>query len=376
MPDVPIQITLQGTASVPPAELPPHTHSVSDISALGADLTALYGAVASKAPMDHSHPQPAPGDLRVNILDAFAARRVHYYRGEPPTIAEQIRYEVSTHLGTSPVGFDGAHAPLVSTIADGKDVLLVESPEANTGYLDIRHLRFLNFALKGNGAEGNGLTVRAYKNGAAGYKLLIDKPTIQGVGGDGISLQGWMFENDILSVQIEACKGHGISLLRDTTTNGNSYHTQTVIRGQVIRSCMRAGVYIQSPTRRVQVQDIRFISNKWAGLIAENGIDEVRGCIFENNGQAQDGGGAVVSNYGYFQRCFFTSSLGYQPVAVRVPYLIGDLVMVDCETGEGMTALVHVAAANATGRVIIRGRNAATAIVTGVLPAERIIRVM
>lgn len=315
-------------------------------------------------------PDVPTGTLAENIRAAFVARRVHRYQDEPATISEQIHYEIAEHLGTSPVGFDGAHAQLRSQITDGRDVLLIETAQANTAYLDARHLRLLNVALLGNGAEGNGITVRAWQNGSAIYKARISTPTIEGVGGDGVSLQGWMFENDVTDVQLEACKGFGLSLLRDAPANTKSYHTQTSVRGGIIRTCGKGGIFVQMQTRGLQVFDIRFISNKGPGIVAENGIDAVENCIFENNG----GSGAVVANYGYFRRCFFSSSLGAQPVAITVSYLVGDLVLDSCEYGSGTATLVHVAGANATGRVIIRGRNAATAVVTGVLPAARVVR--
>lgn len=111
----------------------------------------------------------------------------------------------SSGVVTSVWGLDCRGATLKSNITNGGDVINLTSN--NT----VRYFRLTGgLTINGNGSEGNGLHIFCPTESYFFYNFLIDGLAVQGVGGDGLLIEGDVFEGTVANSYFEDCKNGAV----------------------------------------------------------------------------------------------------------------------------------------------------------------------
>ena len=223
------------------------------------------------------------------------------------------------------LGIDGGGATLVSQVTDGSPLIrIVVGPG-----VDFRYLTLSNFAIQGNGSEGNGIEIIADGNDRWAYNWTLSDITVQGVGGYGLDIEGSAFEG----------------LVSNSWMNGNAlggaYFSHSANGG--VASALRwfdggaednggAGVMLDNGARDLGVEDAVFANNAGPGISALSGITAVSNSTFADN----LGAGVAFQNYGNFSGNVF-SSAGAQTVGID-GFLAGTATLVG-NTGAALADL-------------------------------------
>jgi hypothetical protein len=242
-------------------------------------------------------------DFGSALTAAFQGDYVAHLSGGSYAITSPIVIHV-THTMQGPVGIDGGGATLLSQVGGSQPLIqIIVDPG-----VDFRYLTLSNFAIQGNGAEGDGIQLIADGNDRWLYNWTISNVTVQNVGGYGLDVQGSVFEGMVSNSWMN---GNGL---------GGAYFAHSAGGGQVsalkwfgggLQSNGGAGLTLANGARDMSVYDASVVNNNGPGISALSGITAVTGSDFENN----HGPGVVFQNYGNFNNDTFSTS-GSQSVGI------------------------------------------------------------
>src|SRR3954470_13351847 len=279
----------------------------------------------------------------VSILQAaFAGSYVANGAGQSFTVSKTIVIYVSSTT-QGPIGLDLGGGTIYSNITDGSPVIRIEiGPN-----VDLRYLTLSNFTIQGNGREGAGIQVVAAANDRWIYNFTVDHVTVNHVGGNGLDVEGSVFEGIVSNSWMtnNGKSGAYFTHLNDGQASALRWY------GGGLQNNGAAGMTLDNGVRDMNVDGAMISGNQGGGISAGGGITGVSNTQFiDNKGQ-----GIWVQNYANFDNDTFTTS-GTQAVGIT-GWLNGNASVVNTAshwTGSGAdpTSLVNL---NGYGGVFLSG---------------------
>ena len=155
--------------------------------------------------------------------------------------------------------------------------------------IDFRYLIIEKLLIDGTG-KAHGLVLACPTNDSWIYNWCLRDVMVEGCTGDGIALEGSVFEGSMINVCTHGNGGNGV-LMRH---KGGGQISAIGVFGGAHRKNGRAGMALLDGARDVKQMGVYYVENKGPGLHADQGFTGVWGCGFENNG----GTGILFQNFG------------------------------------------------------------------------------
>jgi hypothetical protein len=274
-----------------------------------------------------------PGDYRVT-----RTLRVAPPEGAPGNIGRQS-------------GILAHGARIVSAIADGSPVVHVLSRST------VRFVLIEGLEILGAGQEGHGILVACDRTDAYFYNFCLRDIVVQECGGDGLHLEGNVFEGQLVNCYARKNRGNGATFAHGR--NGgilSAIHVFAAIFGDNGGN----GAALVNRCYDVSFHGCYFLLNGKFGLAAENGCTLLSNCGFENNHQRAKGfadgdAGMVLSGFATLIGC--TAYSVFNQTALLRAFVVGRLTMIGC-TGSGdgqakQAILAHIGGEPAAGVTIV-----------------------
>lgn len=175
---------------------------------------------------------------------------------------------------TRRVGVSAQGAQIRSAIKDGKDVLSIDSETV------ARYLLLDGLDIRGNGAEGNGISFFCDGRGHYIYNMALRDVVVEGCGGDGCRMIGNIFESQIFNSYFRDNRGNGMTLAHGTRGGVlSSLH----VFGCVFGGNKGSGAVMTHGANDVSFHGCYFLENDQFGLLVQAGCPLLSHCGFENN---------------------------------------------------------------------------------------------
>jgi hypothetical protein len=274
-------------------------------------------------------------------LDVVAKGGILFFEPGTYRTTKPLLVEITQNV-TRPFGIVAEGAQILSQSATPAPVLTITS-RATARYLNIDGL-----SIKGSKGEVHGLALRA-PGGKYLYNLGLHNCTVEGVGGDGYSIIGNIFEGGMYN-----CYG------RDNANNGitlghgdGGILSAMRIWGGTFGGNGRVGAEVVGNAYDVKFDGTYFLENNKFGLLAHNGIRALVACGFENNWRegGAGGAGARILNFGTLISCTATANKHPQSHLLSA-FVVGKFTLIDCQKS-GPTRLAQLAGNPAGGEVIM-----------------------
>lgn len=310
------------------------------------------------------------GDGRADDTAALQAALDAAYAGEDGglLVIPPGRYRVSRTLRIAPdgnvtrqSGILGIGARIISAIADGSNILEIES------HSTFRFLLIQGLDIHGSGKDGHGIRLACPGNRNFLYNFCLRDLVVQGCGKNGCQLIGNVFEGQLANCYFRNNRGHGVSFQHDAAGKGILSAVRVI--GGVFGENGQHGAAMLDGCYDVSYHGTYFLLNRRFGLVAENGCTLLSSCGFENNHEGADDfsrgdAGIWLQGFGTLVGC--TAYSMFRQTHLLRATLSGRLTLVGC-SGSGD------AKAAGAGLAILRGdpRSSATVIgCSGVLRTE------
>jgi Pectate lyase superfamily protein len=326
------------TLTFPPIQVPPRP----------VDVALPSGGVTGRTIFSFG----AKGDGATDDSAAFAKAVAASYAGGGPVlvpaatylIAHTIAFTTNAHCGT-PWGFIGQGATLRSAITDGSDVIQLT---AGTGRQDgvpyqARYLWLSGLNISGTGKDGNAIQLIA-QNGHTQdfYNCAFNRMVLQNTGGDGLLLNGNIFESSIDDCTFSQNR-NGLSCMH----NHNGGRDEGVCSSISVSNCF----FIKN---RNYGLNVGIIGTQYGGA---TDVTVVGGYFRENGSYGaywNNGMSHAMQNVGFENNC--TSLRANDPTGAHV-YAAMNAKLSDCAAWTN-----HGGSTN-----LLRGRFQATAVLTNCL---------
>lgn len=268
----------------------------------------------------------------------------------------QVNSTIDLHLSSmmGPLGFSGGGIKLISNIHDGSPIMKINM--TGPAGSDVRYLTLEGFTILGNGAEGDGLVIECDSNASWVHTFVLRDVNVEGCGGNGMVLQGSVFEGQLFNCSAMSNKLDG--MLIQPFAGGVA--SAIKMFGGGLRKNVGRGIYLANGMRDLKAYGVDFIENGGFGLAAAQGLSLASGCHFENNGVA----GIAFQNFANIIAC---TGGTYGPQTSLVSgFLNGPLTMIACsmEYYGSEPDLTKLANVNGTGKFRMFGEGAVTVALT------------
>lgn len=245
-----------------------------------------------------------------------------------------------------PHGILARGATLQSRISNGDDVLRI------TSMATARFLLIEGLSVRGNRAEGHGLSLDCNREGAYLYNLCLRDVAVENCGGNGLHMVGNIFEGQIFNSYFRDNAGSG-AVMGHGDAGGvlSAFH----IFGCVFGGNQVHGAALVNTANDVSFHGCYFLENGRFGMSAGNGCPLLTHCGFENNhmsagSKAAGDAGLNVSNFATLIGCTGHSIRNQTHLAKS--FVIGNLTMIGCMSSGSRLATVQ---SDGRGRVTMIG---------------------